>query len=195
MGRTKKLLVLLLILALFMGLYVAISRWAVEEEEDSGIQSELISILSFEPEDVISLYWEYDGEDGRESYRLEKEDETWIWPEDKDLELDQEAIEQMLYNISSLSATSQIETEDDPDLEQYGLEEDPYSVIRLEFSEESEIPEITLLTGDYSSVAGQYYAKIDGQVGIYLVEGTYTESFQCTPEDLEYIEETSEEES
>ena len=52
-----------------------------------------------------------------------------------------------------------------------------------------------MLTGDYSSVAGQYYAKIDGQVGIYLVEGTYTESFQCTPEDLEYIEETSEEES
>ena len=192
MGRTGKLFILLLTIALLMGVYVLVSRWSAAEEEKEGIQSDLISILSFEPEQVVSLHWVYEGEDERESYTLKKKDGEWIWPEDESLSLDQEAIEQMLYNISSLSASGQIEQEGETELEQYGLDEEPYSLIRLGFTEESEIPDITLLTGDYSSIAEQYSAMIEGQAEIYLVEGTYTESYMCTPEDLEYVEETEE---
>lgn len=191
MGRTRKLLILLLVMVLLMGIYVLVSRWSAAEEE-GGLQSNLISILAFEPEDVISLHWEYQGEDGRESYTLEKKDGEWTWPQDESLLLDQEAVEQMLYNISSLSATQQLEPAADSDLEQYGLGEEPYSAISLKFTEESGNPDITLLTGNYSSIAEQYYAMIDGQAEIYLVEGTYTESYMCTPADLEYVEETEE---
>ena len=186
MSRAKKLLLLLLLLVLLLGVYTVISKWtSAEEEQDTAFDP--IQILSFDSEDVDAVSWEFTGEGGRESYTLRKEDGEWIWPEDRELTLDQDLVEQMLNNIAELAASKQLAPEEPLEYETYGLDEKGHK-ITLHFTEESQTPEITLLTGDYNEIAAQYYAMIEGQEPIYLVEGAYMESYMSSPKTLQYIE-------
>ena len=84
------------------------------------------------------------------------------------------------------------------DYSQYGLDE-PQSRIILEYAASEESNEaddtegeaqaseprtIEILTGDYSDVSGEYYARLAGDDSVYLISGEYLEYFECTADDL-----------
>ena len=42
----------------------------------------MTTLVSFVSEDADSVSWTFEGENGEESYQLEKQDLTWVWPQD-----------------------------------------------------------------------------------------------------------------
>ncbi len=192
MARTKKLLVLVVVMVLAMGLYVAVVKWSEAQEAAEVTTLETIQILSFDAGDVESITWEYEDEGELISYTIKKIDGTWMWPEDEAMELDQSLVADMLASIESLGATQQIEIDDESQCAEYGLDT-PVHRISLTFSDDSGIRSISLATGNYSSIAYAYYAMIEEQLSVYLVDGTYMEYFMNSPSILEVEEEEAEE--
>ena len=191
MKRKKKMLILVLLLIGAVLAYVGISKWSENAASagDSTADGEYTALLSFGTADAVKLTWSYEGENGTESYTLEKSGSVWIWPEDETMILDQEAVESLLQTVAGLSAESAFSVEEDADLSQYGMDE-PMSRIQVEFSEESGLKPVTLLTGDYNYTVYGYYTMVEGDQLIGLTDGTHTDLFMQTPQNLEYVEDT-----
>ena len=82
MPRTYKLLILILLLALMVLLYSGVVNFAAEEADRAEDENELTNLVSFTSEDAESVSWTFEGENGEESYQLEKQDGIWVWPQD-----------------------------------------------------------------------------------------------------------------
>ncbi|MBQ8562547.1 MAG: DUF4340 domain-containing protein [Firmicutes bacterium] len=189
MARQKKLILLALFLVAALLLYVGITCWADSDaQEGSGSETECKVLLSFEVEEAQRLAWSYEGESGTETWMLEKRDDTWIWPENEEMVLDQEAVENLLLTIGNLSVDSVFSVDEEADLADYGMDE-PLSTITVEFSQDSGVEPVVLLTGDYNNTAYGYYTMVEGGPVIGLTDGSHTELFMQTPENLKYVEE------
>ena len=191
MKRGKKLTVLIVILALMMGLYVIVTKWTAAQEEKES-EASYTTVFSFDVDDVTEITWQYNvseetdegTETGTEQWTLKKVDGSWNYGEDEDLDLDEEAVDSMISNISALTSEQVFDIDESDDLSQYGFDE-PISKITVK----TESEEYTLITGDYNDVAYAYYAMIEGSNQVFITEGTYTDVFMATPESLEYTEE------
>lgn len=112
----------------------------------------------------------------------------WLWKGHEDITLDQSAVEALLAAICTVNATSRIEAV--TDFAQYGLTE-PDSTITFTMKtaddEENEtLKTVSLLTGGYVSVTGEYYAMIAGEDTVYTVSGDYMYDFSIDAAALEY---------
>lgn len=115
---------------------------------------------------------------------------TWLWKNHEDITLDQSAVESLLTAICTVNATSKIESV--TDFAQYGLAEpDSTITFTMKTADDAEgetLKTVSLLTGGYVSVTGEYYAMIAGEDTVYTVDGDYIYDFSIDAAALEYTE-------
>ena len=154
----------------------------------------MTTLVSFVSEDADSVSWTFEGENGAESYQLEKQDGIWVWPQDIGLQLDQDAVRSLLQTVENFSAEKVFTAGEDSELSDYGMD-NPSCSVTVCFSEESECEPVTILVGDYNSMAYGYYVMVEGDSRIGLTDSTLEDMFSRTPDTLESVEEENESET
>ena len=150
--------------------------------------------VSIETDGAESVSWTFKGENGEESYQLEKQYGIWVWPQDTGLQLDQDAVRSLLQTVENFSAENVFTAGEDSDLSDYGMD-NPSCSVTVCFSEESECEPVTILVGDYNSMAYGYYVMVEGDSRIGLTDSTLEDMFSRTPYTLESVEEENESET
>jgi len=200
LSRPAKFTILTGCLLLAVCGYALTLKLSEAAEAEDG--TEEVNFVSAATENIAKLSWTYDGE----AYSLIRNDEgTWVRPDDKDFAVEQDTVSSMVAAAANIGASMRIT--DVTDYSQYGLDE-PQSRIILEYAasesgsdaaddtesetQASESRTIEILTGDYSDVSGEYYARLAGDDSVYLVSGEYLEYFECTADELAAAEEEEE---
>ena len=154
MARSKRLLILLAVLAAACIAAFAALHWQQRQEQISVSGEE---VLTIDPESVRALSWTYGGE--TLSF-TRTEDGGWTYDGDPAFPVDPEAMEELLTPFAPFSAAFVIDEVEDEG--QYGLD-DPACSIALTTGERTY--EIRL--GDTSAVDGQRYVSF-GDGTVYL---------------------------
>lgn len=161
MKRMKKVLLLLLVLALLAGATAAVKLTAkdVPNQEDTAV-----TVFSLNPEAVTALGWDYS-----EKISFTSGDDGWVCDQDAAFPVDETYLTAMLDALTEVTSTKTIETPEN--LDQYGLEV-PVCKITVSDGEDH-----TLAIGLETAVGGQrYFSNGDGNV--YLVADSLLEKFQ-----------------
>lgn len=153
MKRSKRLCILLGVLAVACVATFALSRYQAHQEQ---IETSGEVVLEIPVDSVQALSWEYDGEE-----LAFHKDDKWIYDEDEAFPVDGEKIEGLLEQFSAMAAAFIIENPED--LSPYGLS-DPTCSIVITTDEET----YTILLGGYSTMDSQRYVSI-GDGNVYLV--------------------------
>lgn len=154
MKRSKKMIVLVAVLAVVCAATFALTRYEEKQEE---IKNSDAVILEIPMEDIQSVSWEYES-DGLAFHRGE---ESWLYDADEAFPVSEEKITGILSHFEAFGASFIIENVED--YSQYGLD-DPECVICL--STEDASYEIKL--GAFSKMDEQRYVDI-GDGSVYLV--------------------------
>ena len=168
MKRSKRLCILLGVLAVACVATFALSRYQAKKEQ---IQTNGEVVLEIPVDSVQALSWEYDGE----TLSFHKDDK-WIYDEDEAFPVDGEKIEGLLNQFSAIGAAFTIENPED--LSPYGLS-DPTCSITITTDEET----YTILLGGYSTMDSQRYVSI-GDGNVYLVADDPLDDFDIGLRDL-----------
>ena len=163
MRKATKLYALLGVLLVVCIAAFAISRY---EEKKEQIKNSGEVILEIPTESVTALSW---------TFSFTK-DETWVYDEDNAFPVDEEKINDLLEQFTSLAAAFAID--DVEDFAQYGLDE-PICTIHITAGEES----YTVELGDFSKMDEQRYISIgDGKA--YLVSHDPLDEFDSVLRDM-----------
>lgn len=133
---------------------------------------------------------------------------VWIWRNHEDVKLDQAAVEAMLVSISDISASAKIKNV--TNFAQYGLaspesevtftvqggvvnEDGTLTMSSSESGNEADSNSVetsvavtvTLYTGNYTDITGEYYAMLAGSDTVFTVSGDYMYDFSLDAADLE----------
>lgn len=169
MNRSKKLLILGLVLLALCGGTLAASRLTLEAPAQTETET-ATTIFTLAPETVTSLQWEY-----REDLTFHRDGEGWVYEESDAFPVDGSYLEAILAALSQVDSYKTIENIENWDT--YGLEI-PVCTISLTADTTYD-----LAIGIETTLGGQRYFSIgDGRV--YLVDSTILEPFQYTLYDL-----------
>ena len=161
MKNGKKLLLLLLVLAVLVGataIVGTISKNAADQEDETQ------TVFSLDPENVTNLGWDYS-----EKVSFTAGEDGWVCDQDAAFPVDETYLDKMLEALTDVESTKTIENPEN--LDQYGLEI-PVCVITVEDGQSH-----TLSIGLETAVGGQrYFSNGDGNV--YLVDKDIIENFQ-----------------
>ena len=168
MKRSKRLLVLLGVLAVACAATLVV--WRMEEEKEQiKVSGEVV--LEIPADRVIALSWDYEDTD-----LAFHKDETWLYDGDEAFPVSEEAVEALLDQFSAFSAAFTIEEPED--LGQYGLS-DPLCTIEIATEEET----YEILLGDYSAMDSQRYVST-GDGNVYLAATDPLDAYDVTLEDM-----------
>lgn len=157
MSRTKKLCVLLAVLAAVCAAAVLVSTTERKQEQ---VRSEGITALTVDTDSVTALSWTY----ADNSFAFHRDGDTWVYDADEAFPVDQSEIAALLAVFADFRTDFTIE--DVSDLSQYGLD-DPAATIRLETAEQA----YEILVGDESKMDAQRYVSVgDGSVYLAAVD-------------------------
>lgn len=156
MKRSKRIWILLGVLAVACAITVAVSHYETQKEIIRNSDEVVLEISS---DSVTALSWE------REDQTLAfHRDETWLYDEDEAFPVDEEKINELLEQFQAFGVSFIIEEVED--YSQYGLD-DPVCTIDLTTEEET----YEILLGDYSTMDSQRYVSIgDGNVYLAAVD-------------------------
>ena len=168
MNRSKRLGVLLGVLAAVCLLIFVLSRYQQRQED---IQTSGETVLEIPVDSVQAVSWENE----TQSLAFHK-DESWVYDEDEAFPVDGEKLEEMLDLFSQFGAAFIIESPED--LGQYGLD-DPVCTIQIETEEGT----TEILLGDYSTMDSQRYVSI-GDGNVYLVTQDPLDTFDAELKDV-----------
>lgn len=150
MKRSKRIILLLVILVVVCIATFALTKYEEKQEE---IQTSDAVILEISADEVQSLSWE--------NFSFHKDENTWVYDEDEAFPVSEEKIAEILSHFESFGASFVIENVED--YSQYGLEQ-PECILYLETSEQS----YELKLGNFSKMDEQRYVDI-GDGNVYLV--------------------------
>ena len=129
MKNGKKLLLLLLILAVLVGATAiagAIGKNAADQEDETQ------TVFSLNPENVTNLGWDYS-----EKVSFTAGEDGWVCDQDAAFPLDETYLDKMLEALTDVESTKTIENPEN--LDQYGLEI-PVCVITVEDGQSHTLP-------------------------------------------------------
>ena len=154
MYRSKRLIILLAVLAAACIAAFAALHWQEKQEQ---IQTSGEKVLSIDPEDVTALSWTC----GETSLAFTRDENgTWSYDEDGAFPVDPEAMEALLAPFAPFSAAFVIEAAEDEG--QYGLD-DPACTVTITTADQT----WEIRMGDTSAVDGQRYLSF-GDGTVYL---------------------------
>ena len=169
MQRSKRLTILLGILAVIAVVTIVVMQYEEKQEE---IETSGEVVLAVDSDTVQSLSWTYEDE----TYAFHREEGVWQYDSDTAFPVDEEKIGGLLGVFESFGAAFVIE--DVTDESQYGLD-DP--VCTIDFATED--AEYAIRLGDFSAMDSQRYVSIgDGKV--YLASADPLDEFDAALPDL-----------
>lgn len=168
MQRTKRILILLIVLVAACALTFGVTRYQEVQEQ---IEASDEIVLDIPTSAVTALSWEL--EDRSFSFTR---DEDWVYDEDPDFPVDAEEMEYLLSRFETFGVSFVID--DVEDFAQYGLD-DPVCTIHITTATE----EFEILLGNYSTLDQERYVSIgDGKV--YLVSSDPMDRYDVELSDL-----------
>lgn len=173
MKRSKKLLGLLSVLALFIvAAYIAHVTNPENKVDDTTTDADVkYTILTIEPDMVKTLSWTYESQ----VLTFTHTEDTWSYVDDSTFPLDSSYIDSMLSSLNGIQASKIIE--DVTDLSMYGLDE-PVCSISVDAG-----GAYAILIGNETALDGLRYVSI-GDDNVYLVEDALLTSFSYGLYDL-----------
>lgn len=178
--RTKRnavtLVSLLLALgALIGGYYWYSNRSAADASEE---EAETIALATLDTEQLSTLHYIYEDFD----MTLNLKDGTWVSAEDPDRPINQDNVTSMIGVIDEINATRLIADNSD-NLADYGLDQ-PASYLQATLTDNSTV---TLQIGNMASGSSGYYALVNDDKKVYLLETSYGSGLQYTDADMTTI--------
>lgn len=175
--KTKKLLFAVIILLIFCGVYLVVTKYTADKEaqeakEETKNQVELINHDS----DSITAF-SYETTDNTKM-SFTKKDDTWTYDEDKSISLTQDTITTMIEKFSDVNADRLIESSAS-DLTQYGLDADTTD-ITVTSNDKTD----TIHVGAYNGTTASYYVMINDSKDVYLLSSDFVTTFTKTIEEL-----------
>lgn len=168
MKRSKKLQVLLGVLLVMCVITFGVLKYEEHKEEIKNSDEVILELAS---EDVTALSWEYESN----SLAFHKDD-TWIYDNDEEFPVDEEAVEELLSQFEEFGVSFTIENVED--YAQYGLD-DPECTINIETEDKT----YEILLGDYSTMDSERYVSI-GDGNVYLVQNDPLDYFDAVLSDM-----------
>ena len=154
MKRSKKMIILVVSLAVLLAATFALTMYEEKQEE---IKTSDAVVLEIPKESVTAVSWKIaDGD-----LAFHKEENDWIYDNDDGFPVDKDKIENILSNFESFGVSFVIENVQD--YSQYGLK-NPEGTITLTTEEQT----YELKIGDFSKMDEQRYVDI-GDGNVYLV--------------------------
>lgn len=164
-----KIVILLLVLAAALGAYAGLRAYnsSRAEKEDAASST---SMLSVNQADVTSFSYTLDGA----VYTYERKDSKsdWIYQQDPDLKLTQDAVTDMLKRACSVS-TEDVVSKDQNKKSDFGLD-NPRMTITLGLKDGSQK---IIYVGGLNSMTSEYYANVEGDARIFTVDTDFYSSF------------------
>ena len=172
------ILLLAIICAIFTLLYVKQQNKKAEEQTKQENAEIIVDEIDITNISAFSYYF------NGEKISYQKEEENWICINDESLQLDNEKIQELLKNISTISATEQVV--DVEELSDYGLLK-PLNTITITMGDKT----VTYTIGAYNDILSGSYVRKNDETTIYIVNGGITTAFTQSP--LNYVKEENEE--
>ncbi len=170
MKRSKKMILLLCVLAVVCVAAIVMTQYDPEQEQVSASNEVILSLSSGS---VQKLSWQLE-DTALAFHRGDKN--TWLYDEDADFPVNQEGISTLLAEFQELTANFVID--DVTDYSQYGLEE-PLCTVLLSTDTQNYIVKL----GAYSEIDSLRYVSLeDGKV--YLISTDPLTAFETTLDDL-----------
>lgn len=173
MKKQKKQLIVLVValVLLVVGYIVAINKVNNVEVLD---EISVISVIKSDSASVQNVSYIHDGV----TINLSKENGSWVLTDDKEFELDEEVVNNIVNYASNLNARTQLE--EPSELSEYGLDDPDYIV---SFTDAQGVQQ-TYFIGDKFEVEGTYFAKVEGSDTIYTITDYYPNAFVTDKEQL-----------
>lgn len=185
MKKQRNQLILLLFAIFAAALLLVFVKQQNKKAEEEALQENAEIVIDEIDTDKITAFSYYcDGQ--KISYQ--KEGENWNCINHAELQLDNDKIQGLLANISSITASEKVS-----DVEyfgEYGLLE-PSNTITIAMGDKT----ITYAIGNYNDIVAASYVRKNDETTIYLVSGGLTTAFGESPENYKKDEDTGEESS
>ena len=180
MGKGKKIAVFILVIALLVVAYLAVTFLISDDTDETPDKpSEEIIISSLNIDEITAV--SYDFED--EKICFVKDGDLWYLEKDKEFPLDQYTVTEILNSVMSLKA-SRLVSDKKEDFAEYGLS-DSSSELVFTLSDGSET---VYRIGYFNSFSDSYYLNIASEDKIYLVPSSFVALFQKNTTDFADVE-------
>lgn len=163
--QKRQFVIILCLLILCVGGYLAAK--SIPKEEETTVGTESLTVTSITQENVTEISYLCEGD----IVELVKEEDVWKSKEDKSLSLDQTAVGNMLSYVCSITTDTVIESP--ASVSEYGLT-NPENTISLTLADGSNVQ---LMIGDYLDITGEYYAQLAGDTNVYTVSSYIPSTF------------------
>ena len=179
MGKGKKLLILLLVVAVLIGGYFAVKHFVTDDDAEPESESDTVPIGALHADDVAEILYVC----GDETIDLVKDTDAWRLKDDPDFPVRQAYADTMATDAAELEAVRLV-SESADDFAQYGLDEPETAYIFLC----TDGSQVTYYIGNYNSFGATYYLNVAGTEKIYLISGDFLDDFGYGLKDLADVE-------
>ncbi len=175
--QKKQLLLMAFLLIVAILAFVGVS--AIPEEEE--VETVTYQITDMAADSVTKLVYTFDDV----HVKLAKSGEEWLNDEDKSMDLDEAAVENLIKKVASLTSENQITNVEDASV--YGLDAATKNVLMSDGA-----TTYTLVIGDYNELTATYYVCLENDMStVYTANSTTVNAFHTAVEELVAEEETT----
>lgn len=181
MKKYLPLIVGIVILILLIVIYVVLVK---QDEKGLEESEETTRVMDITDGDIVSICLNLSGNE--ETFT--KVDDTWTLVSDKEFEVNNTKLDNLLSSLVDMSAGRVLENVSD--YAQYGLESPSMDIVLITGSGK----EYTICFGDLNDVTGEQYVYVKEQgSNVYMVEGSTSSSISQVLEDYRTTETDTEE--
>ncbi|MDF2907033.1 MAG: hypothetical protein K0R34_2354 [Herbinix sp.] len=175
--RKKKNAVTLILLLFALAGLIGFYYWYTNREpvSEEATEDNAITLSTIDTEKVNNLHYIYDDTE----LTLIKEAEGWVSEDDKERPINQDRVKSILDIIDNISAT-RIVAETLDNLGDFGLS-DSTSYLQATLADGSRI---TLVIGNKAAMGEGYYAMVNEDGKVYLLDTSYGSGLKFTDEDM-----------
>ena len=182
MAKRKKqelqLALLVLVLVILIAAYVLYGIYESKNKKEQAAeeQTDTDTLVAVEEDSLIELHYKNELGDVQ---LVKGSDGSWTQKNQNQIPVNQTYVKKMTESLEKLEAVKVI-VENAEDLSEYGLD-GPLLTVEAERKEE---PSIKVLVGDKSPFGDGYYACVDGEKKVYLIAGTFFNTYHYGANDL-----------
>ncbi|WP_075718766.1 DUF4340 domain-containing protein [Roseburia sp. 499] len=182
-GQKKQFIGICVLVIVCVAAYFGLKTYneKAAEQEQKEEESKKIEAVSIDKDAVKSFSYQIDGN----TITFEKEEYTWYYQPDHSINIDQDAISEMLDAVTAVTAEEKLENVEDTS--EYGFDS-PTNV--LTFTMEDGTRTITI--GMQNEITSEYYIMDNNSSAIYVVETNLNTTFSKSVEDVTAEEEETE---
>ena len=122
--QKKQLLLLIFILILAIAAFLLVSQIPSGEEAE---ETQSYSVTSLDTEKVCKLSFTNDNG----TFTLKKQEDSWVYEGDKTLDMDEDAVDNLVSKVAALTSENRIEQVEDSSI--YGLDEPIVTILSIIF--------------------------------------------------------------